>query len=100
MRLKRGVKTLGIKPEIMIAIMVADGVYQRYGKELVITSIVDSKHSKFSRHYPGLSFDSRTYYFTYKIKMEVSQAIRSRLGIHYLVLVEKDHLHISYKPTR
>ena len=59
MKLKHSVKLNGIKPEIIIAMIIADGVYQAYDSELVITSVCDGKHGKGSLHYPGLAFDCR-----------------------------------------
>lgn len=34
MKLKKGVKTIGIRPELLLAIMIADGIYLKKGKNL------------------------------------------------------------------
>lgn len=100
MILKRNVKTLGIKPELLLALLVADGVYKTFDVELVVTSIVDGKHSRTSRHYLGIAADLRTRYFTKQQIKLVAMELRRRLGKDYLVLVEKTHIHLSWKPQR
>lgn len=61
MLLKKGVSLLGVKPEMIIGLMVADQCYKDAGFTLVVTSLVDGKHSKTSRHYLGLAGDLRTH---------------------------------------
>ena len=100
MKLKTGVKTLGIQPELLLALQVAEYVYEIYDKELVVTSISDGKHSTVSRHYLGMAADLRTRYFTPKQKKLVVAEIKERLGKDYLVLLERTHIHLSWKPKR
>jgi len=100
MKLKTGVKTAGIRPEILLALFIADKVWTDNGKELVVTSITDGKHSLHSKHYPGLAVDLRTRYFLLNIKVKVAGELRLKLGKDYHVLMEKTHIHLSYKPKR
>jgi hypothetical protein len=88
----------GIRPELVLAIMVVDTLYHSYGEELVITSVVDSEHSSKSLHYVGAAFDARTSYFTPAILNSVVNEIRSSLGFDFDVVVEKDHLHVEFQP--
>lgn len=69
MKLKKGVKVIGIRPGLLVALMVADGIYLKKGKELVVTSINEGKHSATSFHYSGAGVDLRTRYFTKKEKI-------------------------------
>ena len=60
MRLKHGVRLLGVKPEMVVALLVADTMYKKAGSEMWVTSLVDGKHSRTSRHYLGYAGDLRT----------------------------------------
>ena len=63
MLLKKGVRIVGVKPEIILGIMVVDQIYKDLGHTsgVVVTSIMDGRHSKNSRHYIGLAVDFRTH---------------------------------------
>ena len=101
MRLKDdSVKVTGIRPELVLGLVVAADVYRQYGNELVITSLNDGVHSKTSLHYAGAAADLRTFYFEPEIVPEVIEAIRKRLGKDYDVVLEKDHIHLEYQPKR
>lgn len=101
MILKPGVNPMGMRPEILIAAIIANEVYAVYGHNLVITSIADGKHSKESYHYKGLAIDLRTHYFKDKAEIEaVAKDIRERLGPLYDVVIEDDHIHIELDLNR
>ena len=100
-RLKNGVNPTGIKPELLLVLMVADQVYAEAGYECVITSLVDSTHSDTSRHYQGCAVDFRTRHLANgNMAMEITNEIRKRLERHYMVLFEHNHIHVSYKPRK
>lgn len=100
MQLKRGVNPFGIRPELLLALMVADQVWRNHGQELVVTSLNDSRHSRTSLHYAGAAADLRTHYFTDKIKALVAAELREALGQNpdYDVVLESDHIHIEFQP--
>ncbi len=98
MKLKSNVKLNDLQPQILIAAMVANDVYRQHGKELVITSVNDSKHSEHSLHYSGNAIDIRTRYFDYQEKLDVYKEISKRLVSDFDVVLEKDHIHIEYDP--
>lgn len=98
MILKEGVRIIGIRPEVLFALNVCDAIYSKYGEELVITSVNDGRHSKSSLHYAGLAVDLRTRYFDAEEVPTIAEDIRSRLGIDYDVVVEKDHIHLEFNP--
>lgn len=101
MILKKGVNVQGIRPELIIAIIVCNDVYIENDKELVITSVNDGKHSNTSLHYSGCAIDLRTHYFENEAEVvEVADQIKDRLGIDYDVIVEDDHIHLEYQPRR
>ena len=98
MKFKKGVKVKGIKPELLIALVVADTCWKRFGEELVVTSVTDSKHGEDSLHPSGNAGDLRTRYFTNAIKELVAQDLRERLTDEYDVVVEGDHIHLEFDP--
>lgn len=93
MRIKNNAVNLqGLRPEMVIGLMVANGVYIAHGKDMVITSALDGKH------YAGCAVDLRTNYFTKSTAIKVRDEIKERLGIDFDVILESDHLHIEYQP--
>jgi len=103
MRLKSGVNPIGIRPEMLLAIMVADAAYTRFGFECVVTSINDSDHAKTSRHYQGMAADFRISHLPTGppgYAVGISDEIQLDLGLNYFVLLESNHIHVSYKPRK
>jgi len=98
MILKQGVKIANLKPQLIIAIMVANDVYRLHGKELVITSVDDSKHGKNTLHGSGSAFDCRTSYFMAGEAERVANEIRAKIDEDFDIAFETDHLHIEYDP--
>ena len=60
METKLGVSILGMRPELLYALIIAEQVYKDRFSKLVITSCKDGKHGKNSYHYQGLAADLRT----------------------------------------
>jgi hypothetical protein len=96
MRLKPGVRVLGIKPELLLAIMIAERAF--HPNELVITSLMDGTHSRGSEHYTGMAFDARTRDVAESRAKELAHSIGAALGSDYDVILEPSHLHIEYDP--
>lgn len=98
MRIKPGVSILGLKPEMLVVLMVAEPIIKRYTPEgLVITSGVEGKHSKkTSKHYVGYGLDLRSRDINAEFREEVAQKISEALGPEFYVAFEKDHFHISF----
>lgn len=95
LRLKPGVRVLGIRGEIMFAILAIEDVYEEYQQELVITSVTDGAHMVGSLHHCGLAIDCRLP--KHSVSYIVDE-IRRRLGAHYDVVHEDDHIHVEYDP--
>ena len=98
-RLKEGVVVAGASPEILLAIMVAKEIFQKYDSDLVITSLVDGNHAVTSRHYIGMAVDFRIWYVEDKVEA-VAHELQEALGPDYYVRLEQTHIHVSYKPRR
>ena len=67
---------------------------QLTGKEIVITSLLDGKHSEKSLHYVGRAFDMRTYIYTPEELKSLVDALRQYEDVLDIV-TEADHLHIE-----
>jgi len=98
MKLKKDVRVFGIRPEVVLALQIAETVWLEHGEELVITSATDSQHSNTSRHYLGCAADLRTNYFLADQVEKVAKELRDALGEDFYVLVHKTHIHLSFKP--
>ncbi len=98
MKIKVGVKINGLKPEMLLGIIIAKSIYDKWGKELVITEITGANHSFASLHYSGNAVDIRTNYFTDLEKDLVAKDLKEALGENYDVVVEKTHIHIEFQP--
>lgn len=96
--LKPGVRIVGIRPELLLAIMVVEGVFALRNKTLTITAVIDGTHSRGSLHYAGMAFDVRARELPPGEADEVANLIRASLGGDFDVVVEADHMHIEYQP--
>ena len=97
--LKHSARITGLRPEILFAIIVADGVWRdkNLGRA-TITSGTDGKHSSGSKHYIGAAIDLRTMNLTNDQIQFAATELKERLGVEYDVVVEGDHLHLEHDP--
>ena len=117
MKLKTGVKLSGLRPQMTIALMVAEEEYARYNIELGITSCNDSKHGYGSKHFSGEAFDTRTKHIgnammqavfgldALAVKRRITDAIAKSLGAEFDVVFElvglpHEHIHVEFHPKR
>lgn len=98
LRLKNGVNAAGMKPESLLIVMIAKDVCREMGKECVITSITDGKHSANSLHYEGLAVDLRTRHMIDSEQKEFKDQMAARLGGNYDVVLERTHVHVEFDP--
>jgi hypothetical protein len=98
-RTKHGVSINGIKPELVLGIDIAHGYFNSMGiNEMVLTSIVDGKHSHGSLHYIGYAADIRIWAIESKGLAEFTEGLAEELGSEFDVVLEKDHIHIEFQP--
>lgn len=100
-RIKSGVKVEkgGKKatPELLLGLMVAASVYDKYGYDCVITSLLDGTHSTNSLHYQGQAGDLRTRHLPdLSMKRAIRDDIAAALGRDYDAVLESDHIHLEY----
>lgn len=98
MMFKENIKVSGVRPEIVLALTIADKIWSKYNQELVVTELTGGKHGTASLHYVGLAADLRTRYFSDEEKELVAKELREALGENYDVVVEKTHIHIEFQP--
>ena len=104
MRFKHGTKRLGhMHPAMRQVIREADTIWQRHGRELVVTcppETEDYQHSKHSWHWYGCAVDLRSRYFADTEAEQVAGELREALGCNYDVVVESTHIHVEYEWER
>jgi len=105
MRIKDdSVRFVGICPQIVLALMVANDAFKEFGQEdLVITSVNDAKHSYTSLHYDGRAVDIRTKNIPRDFVRQLVLHIGECLGTDFDVLLEdyggsNEHCHIEWQP--
>lgn len=108
MKLKPGVNPFGLRPELLLALIVADDVWAECGFDLTVTSLNDGHHGQASLHYSGAGADLRTWesadgtQWSEQLKRDVAERLRDALGNNpdYDVVVEATHIHIEHQPKR
>lgn len=98
MKLKEGVDISGISTEMVLALIIAEGVLASHGEKLVITSGRDGAHMTASKHYkrPMQAVDIRSYMMPNP--SERGKELQAALGVQFDVVVEKDHIHLEFDP--
>jgi hypothetical protein len=100
MKLKPGVDSGNVAPQIWFALGVAWGLRRMNGlPELVVTALRDGEHMKGSLHYEGRGADVRILDLTPEDRIGWFQTLKLRLDpLGFDVVLERDHLHIEYQP--
>jgi hypothetical protein len=96
--LKKGVRLHGLGTEILVALISANDAYASRGKDCVITSAIDGRHSRSSKHYTGCAVDLRIRHLPEKAAESIVQELKTALGDDFDVVLEKDHIHLEYDP--
>lgn len=107
MRIKPGVRLAGMRPEMVIGLMVCDTVYHEWGREMVLTSGTDGIHKSGSLHYQGRGSDLRLPSRCREANIDsqlvindkdVVSALMDALGPDFDVVLEVDHVHCEWDP--
>ena len=98
MTLKPGSKTRGMRPELLLGLIVADAAYRAIGVELVVTEVTGSTHKPGSLHYVGLAADLRTSNVPDAQRGPLLNQLKVTLGVEFDVVIEEDHIHIEFQP--
>jgi hypothetical protein len=87
-----------LQPQMVVALLVVEGVFGHFGYEAIITSGRDGKHRAGSLHYLGRALDFRTRHVISHHKTQIVDSLAARLGPDYDVVLEETHLHVEYDP--
>ena len=105
MRLKSGVRVLGIKPEVLFIIHAADPIWQSYGlpSGVTVSGGVEGVHVRASEHYTGLALDLRVHDLPPGKGLEAFVFLGGALGVDFDLFHEKigtpaEHFHCHYNP--
>lgn len=105
LRFKTTVNPQDIKPEILLAIVMVHGIYSSYNYDCIITSLNDSSHGEFSKHFDGEGVDFRTKHIVNSSdkKAIVKEVILNLTFNGYDVVFEdegllNEHLHVEWDP--
>ncbi len=100
MKIKKGVRMDGIRPEIVAIFPVVEEVYKYAEMVCVLTSAREGVHSSNSLHPKGFAVDFRYTAGTVYRDAEIANMIRDALPDEYDVIPEDDHIHVEYDLKR
>lgn len=96
--IKPGVRINGMRPELLLGVVIAQGVYALKNRTMTITSCIDGKHRTGSLHYAGCAVDLRTHDLPAGEAEEILNLLKSALGSDFDAVLEKDHIHLEFQP--
>ncbi len=104
-RFKKGVSMRGVRGAAFLILAKAESIWDKslnnqdfFGVDLVVTSARDGKHMIGSKHYEGMALDLRIRDFAKNEEKTAAKFLQRRLGRHYDVVLESDHIHVEYDP--
>ena len=96
---KSGVKINGLKPEMVMGLVVTEGYFNGNGiPDMTVTSAVDGVHGFGSLHYVGYAVDVRTWEILNELLPKFTGGLSEALGPEFDVVLESDHIHIEFQP--
>jgi hypothetical protein len=103
MKIKPGASMRGLRPEILLAVVAAETIWQRHHAEAVITCGTDGKHRRSSAHYTGRAVDLRSRNIAEGHRERAVEQLEEALGEEYDVVFEgqgtpHEHVHVEYDP--
>jgi hypothetical protein len=108
MKLKPEVKVTNLTPQILLALVVAEGLYRAYipyNYHITVTSCDDGDHGEDTWHGEGRAVDIRTKDLPASVnKKQLTQAIKDALPGYDVLFeyegTENEHIHIEWDPDR
>lgn len=106
LKLKPGVDCSKIQPELLLGLMLAEGVFRFYDHDCIVTALRDGKHRPNSLHQrDGLcrAADLRSNLIPAEIAANLVRDIKECAGWDFDVLLEgantpNEHIHLEYDP--
>lgn len=99
MKLKPGVDIRGVRPEIVLAMIVVEPIIEKHAP-FVVTSVCEGTHKPTSLHYSGFAIDIRTRDVDQAMVRPLVQELQAALGIQFDVVLEGDHVHLEFDPPK
>lgn len=96
--IKSGVDISGIRPEMVLAFVIAQPILAAHGVNMVITSVMDGKHGRASLHYVGQAGDLRSRDLKPSEWEDVRDSLKAALGPQFDVVLEPNHFHLEFQP--
>jgi len=97
MKLKQGVKIAGVRPELLMGLMVANSIIAyEFNADMIITACTDGTHMAGSKHYVGQAVDIRIGNLSDPVA--VVSRLKFELEELFDVVLERDHIHFEYDP--
>ncbi len=97
LKCKKGVSIIGIKPELLLGLLLAKEVYRLYHEEFVITDL-NGPRGGFSYHPMGYAADLRLPGL--EDPRSIAIELKRALGEPWDVVLEQDHIHIEFDVRR
>lgn len=96
--LKPGVSIKGLQPETLLGIFLVKQVYESFGLDFVVTSVVEGAHKVGSLHYKGLAFDGRISNIQDPgMISKIVEKCKYYLGPQWDVILEMEKVHIHFE---
>ena len=100
------VSLVGLKPQMVLALVIVEKIYDRYGVDLVITSGCEGKHKTGSLHPLGLAVDVRKRDFASTLVVEavveeMQVKLNGRAGNQYGeydITISPFNIHMEFDP--
>lgn len=90
-------RVMGISTELLLGLIILDGVYAANGDILTIYHIIDGEHMPKSLHYIGNAADVSLPEINPKLMPLKAQRA---LGVDYDYVIEDEHAHLEFQPKR
>jgi hypothetical protein len=108
LRLKKGVKLHDLSTQILLALQVAGGLYDKQGQDCIVTSLNDGNHRMNSLHNIGHACDLRVHNLHMQpeelrnFALEIQDYLGGVGGSYDVIAenlgTEQAHIHIEYQP--
>ena len=101
MKIKQGVRLLGVHPAVILAAGIVDEVFNALaGHGVTITGGIEGSHSRSSLHYIGHAMDFRTRRdgIDKTLANQIANELRARMPTDFDVIVHETHIHLEWQP--
>lgn len=95
--IEKNVVICGLKDVMQPTIKPVVQIFNDYGYQCRLTSALDGKHKKYSKHPLGEALDFGLGHIKSKsVRMKIFRDIKQVLGVAYDVVFEGNHIHVEF----